>query len=765
MRLIRSPLCKNLIMNMVSVWKKSLLTSLSILSIGAAASLHAQKLTYEDHILPILETSCTNCHNPDKQKGGLDLTSYRGLITGGSGGKVATAGDGAGSKMFTTSAHLVEPLMPPEGERLGKKELNTIRAWIDGGLLETKNSVAKKDNTPKIDFSKLDTNKPSGPPPMPIGLATDPVVQLDRTGAISAIVASPWAPLIAITSEKQVLLYNTDNFDLEGVLPFTKDKGNPESLSFHPSGKYLLAGGGLQGKSGSTVTWDITNGKPIMTTAKEYDSVIASSLRSDLQAVTTSGPSRLIKMWQTADNSLQHNIKKHTDWVTNVSYSPDGILLATADRNGGLMVWEAESGNEFHSLRGHSANITALKWSTDSNFLASASEDGSFRIWDINSGREIKKVDAHKAGILSLDWAKSGEIITTGRDNKIKLWKPDYNLLKEITYPGDLANKACWSHDAKRFISSDYRGIITIWDSKSHRKIGSLPSNPANLTERIVRVQSQIAKQEQLATAKLSSYQASTISKQAHEAKILANINATKSAETTANNLKQTIKNEHNAIKAIHQKKKQTQQQLQQQQNKTRAITNTLKQTHLKLAQFDKQLTAHNAEVEKLNTLVQKLNTEIQQTQLQIQKEPKNNSLKDTLKRLQGTLKSDQKKLEQRKLQVVLTLKSKEDQHQLAIKQDAEHKQLRQQVDKLTAQQKNHAADVKKRNDSIRSHQQNVAKLAKTAQQRKQQLPILKKALEPIVEAENKAKSAYNTFISSITPIQAKLNRLQARKK
>ena len=52
-----------------------------------------EKLTYDDHIRPLLENKCFSCHNPDKKKGGLELTSYAGLMSGGSGGAVVDAGN------------------------------------------------------------------------------------------------------------------------------------------------------------------------------------------------------------------------------------------------------------------------------------------------------------------------------------------------------------------------------------------------------------------------------------------------------------------------------------------------------------------------------------------------------------------------------------------------------------------------------------------------------------------------------------------------
>ncbi len=39
-------------------------------------------VTFNDHVRPILQQSCFNCHNPDKAKGGLDLTKYNTLLAG-----------------------------------------------------------------------------------------------------------------------------------------------------------------------------------------------------------------------------------------------------------------------------------------------------------------------------------------------------------------------------------------------------------------------------------------------------------------------------------------------------------------------------------------------------------------------------------------------------------------------------------------------------------------------------------------------------------
>ena len=461
--------------------------SLSIFLASVNLSGAADKITYDDHIFPIFESKCLNCHNPDKKKGDLDLSTYTGTMAGSSGGKIALSGDGGSSKLFTVTVHTEEPVMPPEGDKIAKKDADLIRTWIDGGLLENKGSKAKKRPKPAFTLGSTPTGKrPEGPPPMPQDLLLEPVVTPTRSTVVADMDASPWAPLLAVTGQKQILLYHSDTLELIGVLPFPK--GNPETISFHPSGKYLIAGGGIGGKSGATVTWDITDGKEMMTMGKEFDSVLAADLRADLGGIALGGPSRLVKLWDTQESEQLKSIKKHTDWVTAIAYSPDGVLLATGCRGSGVQVWEAATGNEFHSLRGHQKAIVDIKWRSDSNLVATASEDGTIRFWDMNQGKEVKRGAASGGGILALDYARNGKLICSTRDGRVKLWKADLTLEKQSQPFPEMITEVAFSHDGNRYFTADWNGQIEVWNTSDFQKVGELTTTPPSIEERIVSI-------------------------------------------------------------------------------------------------------------------------------------------------------------------------------------------------------------------------------------------------------------------------------------
>src|SRR3954471_11983351 len=115
------------------------LLAVSFLSLGvfAVTSVAQEKVTFQDHILPLVEANCAKCHNSDKKKGDLDLTSYSSALAGGASGKVVVSGDVDASKLWKVINHLEDPNMPPNRGKMADKELATFKKWIAGGLLET----------------------------------------------------------------------------------------------------------------------------------------------------------------------------------------------------------------------------------------------------------------------------------------------------------------------------------------------------------------------------------------------------------------------------------------------------------------------------------------------------------------------------------------------------------------------------------------------------------------------------------------------------
>jgi uncharacterized membrane protein len=91
---------------------------------------------FATEILPILERVCTGCHNPDKVKGELLLTTREGLDRGGENGAVVVPGKPDDSPLLTRCLLPADhdDHMPPDGKKQPTaEELGKLRDWIANG--------------------------------------------------------------------------------------------------------------------------------------------------------------------------------------------------------------------------------------------------------------------------------------------------------------------------------------------------------------------------------------------------------------------------------------------------------------------------------------------------------------------------------------------------------------------------------------------------------------------------------------------------------
>lgn len=446
-------------------------------------------INFKDHVLPIMRTHCLICHNADKPKADLDVSSYAAIIAGGSSGDTVKPGNPGQSLLLKVTNHEVEPHMPPKGPKIPEAEIAMIKKWIEGGAPETAVGAAKTANR-KIDVDPVAVTqgKPTGPVPMPENWPTVTLPKTARPHPVTALANSPWAPLVAVAGHERVLVYHSDTLKLLGTLAFPERI--PYVLKFSRNGKWLLAAGGRGAASGKVVIWDVVTGKRVTEIGDEADIVLAADISPNHKLVALGGPGKLIKIYDTATGELKHKIKKHTDWVTALEFSPDGALLATGDRNGGAFVWDAETGGIGFTLGDHKDAITALSWRADSQMLASASEDGKVILWYAEDGFPTRSFNAQvdpKAtgaarnklpGVLNVQYSRTGQLATCGRDNSARIWAGTGNQTARLEGFTDLPAKVTFSHDGARVFVGDFTGKIRVWNTKDNQPIGELTTRP-----------------------------------------------------------------------------------------------------------------------------------------------------------------------------------------------------------------------------------------------------------------------------------------------
>ncbi len=429
---------------------------------------------YDDDVKPIFARYCFGCHNASEMRSGLNLEAYSGVLKGGGSGDAVIPGRAASSLLYKAVAREEgAPQMPLGNPKIPDAAITTIREWIASGVLETATSQPKGPVAPSLDFKPTALNKPAGAPAMPQSLPPFAMDEPSRAHPVTAMAASPWAPLLAVAGHERIYLYNLNQRGPDGELSFPE--GIPYALRFSRDGATLLAAGGRGVESGKVVLYDVRSGKRLGVFGNERDVVLAADLSADGQLVALGGPAKIVKVFSVADGKELYQIKKHTDWITAIEFSPDGTRLATGDRSGGIFLWEAASGGSAGNLADHKDSITSLSWRGDSQLLASGSEDGQIIVWNVADGFPVATIaKAHTpkpgpqvygtppGGVLSLQFTSDGRIISVGRDSTIRIWSADGKPQGASPAAGALLTKVATSPDGKLAIAGDYQGRLLV---------------------------------------------------------------------------------------------------------------------------------------------------------------------------------------------------------------------------------------------------------------------------------------------------------------
>ncbi|MEW4490269.1 c-type cytochrome domain-containing protein [Thalassoglobus sp. JC818] len=453
-----------------------------------------EKITFDDHVLPVFRARCGSCHNANDRRGGLVLDQYAGVMEGGSSGEVVDPGSAEFSYLWLLVNHEDSPKMPPNADKLPESELAVIRKWIDMGALENAGSKAKIKERKSLARIEVSTERPAHVA-MPQSYFGDPVVTPPSTNAVTALATSPWAPIVAISGHQQVSLYNSQTREPLGVLPFPE--GQPQIIKFSRNGSLLMVGGGRGGQSGKVVVYDVATGERKIEAGAEYDEVLAADISSDQMYIALGGPKKMVRVYSINTGELVYENKKHTDWVTAIEFSPDGVLLASGDRSNGLVVWEADTGRIFYELNGHRGAVTDVSWRPDSNVLASASEDGTIKLWEMQNGTNIKSWNAHGGGALSVEYTREGSLVSTGRDKMARLWDGDGKKLKDFGGLKDIGMEVGFDADSQVAIAGDWSGEVHFWNAADGAVLGTLNTNPPTVSQYLSSLEPQLAEARQ----------------------------------------------------------------------------------------------------------------------------------------------------------------------------------------------------------------------------------------------------------------------------
>lgn len=110
----------------------------AVLAAGTCRAADPVAPGFSKDVLPILDQHCSQCHAPGRvgvQAIGLDLTSYRGVMSGSRQGKAVIPAQPQMSPLVKVLNFNQDkyPHMPANQHELDRQDVTTISAWIAAG--------------------------------------------------------------------------------------------------------------------------------------------------------------------------------------------------------------------------------------------------------------------------------------------------------------------------------------------------------------------------------------------------------------------------------------------------------------------------------------------------------------------------------------------------------------------------------------------------------------------------------------------------------
>lgn len=122
-------------------------------------------------------------------------------------------------------------------------------------------------------------------------------------------------------------------------------------------------------------------------------------------------------------SQLQMTLSGHTDWLSDVVFSPDGRYLATASFDNRVKLWDAQTGQELRTFDDHSRVVNGLAFSPDSRLLASGGSDGFIIVRDLETGERMAVINGNDGAVNSVAFAPDGVRLAAANANAtVRVW-------------------------------------------------------------------------------------------------------------------------------------------------------------------------------------------------------------------------------------------------------------------------------------------------------------------------------------------------------
>ncbi|KAJ5908983.1 hypothetical protein N7495_001665 [Penicillium taxi] len=197
------------------------------------------------------------------------------------------------------------------------------------------------------------------------------------------------------------------------------------------------------------------------------DSVTSVAFSPDGLTLASGSWDNTIKLWDTATGTQRQTLEDHSHFVVSVAFSPDGLTLASGSWDNTIKLWDTATGTQRQTLEGHSDSVTSVAFSPDGLTLASGSWDNTIKLWDTATGTQRQTLEDHSHWVTSVAFSPDGLTLASGSwDNTIKLWDTATGTQRQtLEDHSHWVTSVAFSPDGLTLASGSWDNTIKLWDT------------------------------------------------------------------------------------------------------------------------------------------------------------------------------------------------------------------------------------------------------------------------------------------------------------
>jgi WD40 repeat protein len=185
--------------------------------------------------------------------------------------------------------------------------------------------------------------------------------------------------------------------------------------------------------------------------------------------IVTASFDNTARIWDTATNTVLHELTGHTDTVWTARFSPDGKRVVTASDDHSVIVWDADTGTQVLGPLQHPDRVDYAAFSPDGKRIVTAADDNIARIWDAVTGKELLDLRGHTHWVTSAVFSPDGKrVVTASYDMTAIIWNAETgDQIKVLRGHNGRLNGAAFSPDGRRVVTASWDDTARVWDAES----------------------------------------------------------------------------------------------------------------------------------------------------------------------------------------------------------------------------------------------------------------------------------------------------------